>query len=189
MAQLLPDAVNHFGIDLQECSRLAALPHMLRKGRLRKRLSPEVCDELIPLSETIPVINQAGSDWLDLLAPIEAIDPGEAQIFATAAEEGLLVLTGDKRALRALGVVEEIREALAGRIVVLESILLVLCTSLGEDEVRRRVQPLIEFDNMVRACFSGGNQNPSEALESYYDHLVAELKPLVLWNPRNGGKE
>lgn len=189
IAQLLPDAVNHLGVDLQDCLRLPALPHMLRRGRLRQAFSPDACDALLPMAEAVPPLVQPTGRWLEMLTPIEAIDPGEAQIFATAAEACLIVMTGDKRALRALRSVAGFPHALAGRIVVLEAILLALCTDLGDDEVRRRVQPLVTLDKTVQVCFSEGNPDPSEALLSYYGSLVEEMKPLVLWNPRIGGGE
>ncbi|MDA1348447.1 MAG: hypothetical protein O3A47_06220 [Chloroflexi bacterium] len=74
---------------------------------------------------------------MDKLTPIQAIDPGEAQILAAAAEAGLLVISGDKRALRALREVEGFPDALAGRIVVMEAILVSLCDRLGPESVRQ----------------------------------------------------
>jgi hypothetical protein len=121
------------------------------------------------------------------LTPVQAIDPGEAQIFAAAAETGLLVMTGDKRALRALRDVAGLADALAGRIVVLEAILLALCDHLGPEEVRSRVQVFAVSDKVVQVCFSTGNQSPSDALLSYYRSLAADLVPLALWDPRPEG--
>jgi hypothetical protein len=40
---------------------------------------------------------------------------------------------------------------------------------------------------MVQVCFSDSNPNPLESLVSYYESLAAELAPLVLWDPRDGG--
>ena len=184
---LLADAVELLGADLTtECGRLPALPHMLRRGKLRKHMGDEACDLLVPVAESVPVIGSASSTWLDKLTPIEAIDPGEAQLFAVAAEAGLVVVTGDRRALRALKAVAGFGRALAGRIVVMEAILIALCDSLGAAEVHRRVVPLASRDKMVQVCFSAGTAEPQVALLSYYRATVAELDPLVLWNPRAG---
>ena len=187
VAGLLSDAVGLLAARMDDCGRLPALPHMLRKGRLRKLYGADVCDSLIPVAEAVPVIPQPSDLWLDKLIPIEGIDVGEAQLFAAAAEGGLTVVSGDKRALRALREVEGFPSALAGRIVVLEAVLLALCDHLGADAVGERIAPRAADDKMVQVCFSSGNPNPQEALLSYYNHLAAELAPLVLWDPRAGG--
>jgi hypothetical protein len=183
---LLPDAVRILGADLPECGRLPALPHMLRRGSLPRRYGAETCAALIPLAEAMPVLQQPGTAWLDTLASIEAVDPGEAQLFAAAAEFGLVVVSGDKRALRAMKNVEGLSGALAGRVSVLEAILLALCERLGPEDLRRRVAPLAPFDKTVEVCFSPGSSDPREGLRSYYRSLVVEVKPLVLWDPQMG---
>jgi hypothetical protein len=130
---------------------------------------------------------QPSTAWLEKLAPIAAIDPGEAQIFAAAAENRLTIMSGDKRALRALKEVRCLAEALAGRVVVLEAILVALCDDLGLDEVRRRITRAGLPDKMIHVCFSAGNVDPRGALLSYYGSFADELRPLVLWDPRVGG--
>lgn len=179
--QLLDDAVSLFGTDLSGCARLPALSHMLRKGRLRKKYGDRISDQLIPIADSTPVINQPEAQWLDRLTLVQSIDPGEAQLFALAAEKGLAVVTGDKRALHALKDVPGFADALAGRIVVLEAILIALCARLGTTVVSKRVQPLITHDSMIRVSFSPSNSDIRAALLSYYQNLVTELDPLVLW--------
>lgn len=180
--QLLDDAMGLFGADLSGCARLPALPHMLRRGGLRKKYGGQISDHLIPIADSIPVIDQPEAQWLDMLTPVQYIDPGEAQLFAIAAEKRLAVITGDKRALRALKDVPGFADALAGRIVVLEAILIALCARLGPAVVSARVQPLIAHDSMIRVCFSPSNPDPKLALLSYYQGLEIELDPLVLWH-------
>ncbi len=187
VAGVFREAAGLFGVDLSECGRLPALPHMLRRGRLRATFGPEACDALLPVAHALPTMAPPGAAWLDRLTPIQAIDPGEALVFAAAAEAGFVVVSGDKRALRALKDVDGFPAALTGRVVVLEAILLALCDQLGPDEVRRRVRPLVGSDKVVQVCFSAGNPDPGEALGSYYRDLAIDLAPLVLWNPREGG--
>lgn len=182
------DAIGLFGADLSECGRLPALPYMLQRGRLRKVFGPKACDALLPIANKLPVAIQPSDEWLDRLTPFQDIDPGEAQIFASGAEAGLIIVSGDKRALRALKDIAGFANALSGRIVVLEAILLALCDRLGPDEVRKRIQALVALDTVVQVSFSTGNPDPRDALLSYYRDLAAELGPLVLWNPRQGGK-
>ena len=184
---LFRDTLNLLEADLLECGRLPALPFMLRRGALRRVYGPDLCGALGLIADTMPIAIQASEVWLDKLTPVQAIDPGEAQLFAAAAETGLIVVSGDKRALRALKDVDGFPEALSNQIVVLEAVLLALCDRLGPEDVRQRVQPLTATDKVIQVCFSACNQDPKAALLSYYGSLVAELTPLVLWDPRTEG--
>lgn len=183
VAGLIEDAAGVFGARLPDCGRLPALPHMLRRGAIVKRYGRNACDALILHAETMPALPRPGAAALDLLAANDAIDPGEAQLFAAAAELGIPVISGDKRAMRALKHVREIHAPLARRLVTLEAILLKLCERLGLEDVRRRVGPLAMHDRAVKACFSPGNPDPRDGLRSYNGSLVAEVHPLLLWDP------
>lgn len=187
--EFLTDAANIFNASLQECGRLAALPYMLRKGALRNRYGAAACDALISTAHKMPTIQQPGVAWLDKLTAVPAIDPGEAQIFAAAAESGLIVVSGDKRALRALRNVEGFADVLAGRIVVFEAVLLALCDRFGPEKVRQQIAPLVALDKVVEVCFSSNStSDPCEGLESYYRAIVAEVDPLVLWKPQKANE-
>lgn len=188
VAGFLQDAAHIFRAGLQECGRLPALPHMLRKGRLRNLYGAEACDALIRVADAMPVVHQPSVTWLDKLTPVDTIDPGEAQIFAAAAELGLIVVSADKRALRAVKNVQGFADALAGRIAVLEAVLLALCDQLGHEEVRQKIAPLAALDKVLKVCFSHGNPDPGATLLSYHRTLEADVEPLVLWDPRVGGE-
>ena len=183
---MLPDAIGLLNVDISDCARLAPLPYMLQRGRLRKLYGDQASDAMIPIAEQITIVTQPSVAWLDKLALNQAIDVGEAQLFATAAESGIMVITGDKRALRALKSISDFPAALKGRIIVFEALLIALCDKYGPDIIRTKLQPLIPSENMVKSCFSLGNNDPQNCLLSYYSNLVAELDPLVLWNPRSG---
>ena len=180
-SDLLSDAAMLFDAELQECGRLPALPYMLRRGGLQRTYGAAVCERLIPLAESMPVVQQVSTTWLEQLAPIPAIDPGEAILFATAAELQLPVLSGDVRALRALTSLDRFPEALSGRIVLLEAVLLALCGELGAAAVRERVAMGQQADTVIRVCFSPGVQDPEQGLRSYLRDRRSELAPLVLW--------
>jgi hypothetical protein len=189
LADLLTESALLLGLKLENCARLPALPYMLRRGSLFKRLGPTACQKLLHIARSMQSVPQPGKTWLEKLTPIDNIDPGEAQLFASGADFRFLVLSADKRAMRELKKVEGMPEALKGKIVVLESILLALCTSLGTGEVQRRVSPIVSLDTMLSVCFSSGNNNPMECLQSYYRNLRTELAPLVLWDPNPGVTE
>jgi len=179
---ILFDALTALETRIEECARLPALPHMLRRGSLTRRYGVKECAELIPIAEKMQPAGTPEAIWLDRLTPIHEVDPGEAQLFALAAQEDLFVATGDKRALNGLKNVDGYAEALSGHIIVLEGILLVLCDRLGPDILRRRVEPLMKNDKMVEICFSDANDDPRAAVESYLRSLADEVAPLTLWS-------
>ena len=181
VSDLLSDAAMLFDVELPDCGRLPALPYMLRRGGLPRTYGARVCDRLIPVAESMPAIRQVSSSWLEQLALIPAIDPGEAILFAAAADLQLPVLSGDVRALRALKRLDGFPEVLAGRIVPLEAVLLALCRELGTAVVRERIEPVQHIDTVMRICFSPGVQNPEQGLDSYLTDRRRELAPLVLW--------
>jgi hypothetical protein len=186
-AALLSEAALEFTATLSDCARLPALPHMLRRGSLRRRIGGEVCDALIPVAEGMPTVPASTGEWLDKLIAAEGIDPGEAQLIAVSIDHGLHLLSGDKRALRVAKSIDGLAAALAGRVVVLEAILLALCYRLGTTEVSRRVAAIRGRDAMIDICFSPANSDPRGALQSYFNNLAAEVNPLVLWQAGTGG--
>ncbi len=185
---LLSDAAVLFHAGLGDCGRLPALPHMLRRGRLLRTYGTRACERLIPLAEHMPPVVDSPTSWLEQLAHIPDIDPGEAILFATAADRRVPVVTGDIRSLRALKSLDRFPEALEGRIAVLEAVLLALCGRLGTAAVRSRVQSVPQVDNVMQICFSPGVEEPELALRSYLHDRKKALAPLVLWGTDEGGE-
>ena len=181
VAALLEDAAGVFGARLTECGRLAALPYMLRKGNLVRRYGRDTCNALLSHAEAMPIHPTPGATALEPLTQKETIDPGEAQLFAAAAEFRCTIITGDKRAVRALKHVTELHAQLAGRIVTLEAVLLELCEQLGLESLRERTGPLTTHDKTVGVCFPPGSSDPRDGLRSYHESLAGEVRPLVLW--------
>jgi hypothetical protein len=184
---VLEDGLRVLGADLTECGRLPALPYMLRRGRLPRKYGVNICTKLARIANGIPIIPQPGDAWLEILTPLESIDPGEALIFAAAAEHGKSLLSGDKWALRVVKDVPGFPAAMEGRIAVVEAVLIALCDRFGPEDVRRRIQPLLSNDQVVNICFSNSAADPRDGLRSYFESLTAEVAPLVLWNPWSGG--
>jgi len=188
LAGLFSDAAALFDANASECGRLPALPFMLKRGGLPRTFGALECQRLIPVAESIPAVTEAPRHWIDGLTPIADIDPGEAILFSIAAQEGIPVISGDIRALKALRNVARFPEALESRVVLLEAILLALCWRLGQEQVMRRIEPVRESDALLRVCFSPGNSSPEECLASYFRARRTELAPLVPWDPSPEGK-
>ena len=167
------------GVEVEECGRLAALPYMLKRGRLRRKFGDEASDALVPLAEVMPLAIQPSAGWLEPLTAVDSIDPGEAQLLAASAERGLLLLTGDKRGLHGVKDIPGYAEALDGHVVVFEAILAELCVQLGAKEIGSRIRPLVGVDIAIGVCFSASNAFPLIGLLSYYEDLSANLGPLT----------
>ena len=180
-SHLLSDAVALFHAELRECGRLPALPYMLRRGGMPRTYGAAACKRWIPLAESMPPVEHASTSWLEQLTPIPAIDPGEAILFAVAADLKLPVVSGDMRSLCALKGLDRFTEALEGRIVLLEAVLLALCGHLGAAAVRARVECIQQADPVMRICFSPEVQEPELGLRSYLRDRRSELAPLVIW--------
>lgn len=183
-ADLLDDVLALLGVSREQCAVLPALPHMLGKGPLRMRYGDATADGLRRLTGEFPVAPGASEEWLDMLAAVPRIDPGEAQLFALAAEHGIRVLTGDKRALEALARVNSIHPHLEGRIVSLEAALAGLTKEKPEAQLRQKGTILAQYDQMARAIFASTGTDLGEALDSYMRDLESKVKPLVLWRHR-----
>ena len=171
---------------VSECGRLAALPHMLRKGQLQQAYGKSACDVLIPLADSMPLHPTPNQDWQDKLVSIDEMDFGEIQILAAAADTETIVLTGDKRALQALSKVSGATEVFGGRIAVLEAGLISLHDKIGPSELRRRAGHLSKVDSVTRICFSEGNHDPLDCLTSYFADICNKVEPLTLWPPERG---
>ena len=185
-ANLLEPALLALRCQLKDGRRLPSLPYMLRRGRLPDSYGVEACTRLAAVASTIPVVGEPGNRWLDSLASVTDIDPGEAQLFAKAAEDGMIVMTGDKKALSALSTIPGLSVALCGRIVVLEAILMSLCAAFGVDIISQSIRPIRHLDTTLRVCFSDTHSTPVDALSSYYEDLVERVHPLVLWHHKRG---
>lgn len=88
------------------------------------------------------------------------LDGGEAQLVAIVARRGLpLMVTGDKRALRALAELigdGSIRASLAGRLACFEQVMAGIAGSIGAVALRARVCAEPDADGAMRLAFSCG---------------------------------
>jgi hypothetical protein len=180
---LLERAARAIGVNWGDCSRLPALPYMLRRGRLRNRLGEKRSDRLLPTALTISVAPTPLPLWADRLLGIQDMDPGEAQLLALSAERGFLLLTGDKRAVTAVRNIGVFVDALRGRIILPEVLLLLLCELDGDKYIRNAFKTGQGEDKMLQVVFSDDNPSPRDALNSYIARATSDLAPLVLWSP------
>ncbi len=184
-ADLLPELVAAAGFDLSEARRLAALPHMLRKGRMSKRHPSGVVTKAQEWCTRIRSIDEVPSPHLvDLLAAMPGIDEGETYLFSLAAERRSIVATGDKRACVALATADrQIAEPLQGKIICLETALLLLLDQVGYATLAKGFTPAMAYNQTLRVLLSQGEQTPEEhfrgALASYYAAVERDVGTLL----------
>ncbi len=117
---------------------------------------------------------------------INGIDPGEALLFSEViSHPHVYVLTGDKRALRSLSALpESTRVQLAGRVILIEQVLLRLLDVHGLAWLRERVCPAKQLDKAVNAIMGSrcdaGEQSVRDGMASYIREIAVLYDPSLL---------
>ncbi len=181
---VLDDVVAMLGRTRADCRRLEQLGHILQnpKAKLYKQLGAQhaaVAADAAKHYKSLPLIDPR---LLELFQNYDGIDPGEVQLFAaTAAAPDTLLLTGDKRAIKALrGVPEHVRARLAGKLVPQDAALLKLCERHGIERIVEHVHPCNGCDGTMRICFPRARCDPRECLESFARELGRSTDPAVI---------
>ncbi len=116
---------------------------------------------------------------MQILLGVEGIDPGEALLFALSARNlDSVIVTGDKRAIRALATapgLDEIRLALRGRILCWEQILAATIQHLGFEKALDPILAACDADKVLGIAFASGAKTTEasvfDALRSYVGDL------------------
>ena len=185
-AGLLGELASALGIALDDVRRLDPLPHQLRRGKRFTEKYPEDvrsrvlrdCARILPLMD-----RPENDDILQTLADTTAIDAGEALLLALAAERPVYLLaTGDKAALRALGqspALAPLRRALAGRVLCLETALMVLAGRMPVRNLARAFTPLRDLNTTIRIIFTAGEATDPKHFQDALDSYLRELETYV----------
>ncbi len=180
----LEPVVKVLGFDTSCCTRLDALPGMVRSQRAFPDLSQDQADRIILWCGRIPPWTEPGSLPLSKrLAKYRRIDPGEVLLLATLAERpNFFLLSGDKNWMRVLGSsleLQDIREAISGRVICLERLLEVLIKKLGMRGAARLLSPARKRNKTLAVLLSEGERTSEahcrEGLRAYLDELEQTL--------------
>jgi hypothetical protein len=192
-AGLLDDLVDCLGFELSDVRRLDALPHQLQRGRSFRRYDEAARSEaLTRCHEVRPIEDRPTSSehWAKLIS-VDDIDEGEAFLFVKLAEASTsLLTTGDQRSLIALGKAEGLhsfRDQIRGRVVCLESALLLLVQNVGAQSVGEALQRLRSINTKIDVLFGYKNEFVEEEivrqLRSYLKDLREKLGDDYLSEP------
>lgn len=173
---ILSDVSAMLGATRGTCWRLPDLGYILtnRKSRHYRDLGPQLAAVAADVAKDYQSLPLGDPAMLSLFTGVKGIDPGEVRLFAAAASSAdALILTGDKRAITALGQVRaDVRGRLYGKIVPQDAALLRLCEREGFERIVARVHPHAVCDGTMRLCFPRAKCDPRECLSSYVRGLT-----------------
>lgn len=197
-AGVLDVLINCLGFSRSNVRRLAALPKQLERGRAFRRYDQAFRDKALACCEEFPaMVDRPTSDaHLEALISVDQIDEGEAILFAKLAEcNASLLATGDQRSLIALGNADQLslfRDKIRGRVICLESALLLLVRSLGAEVVGKAFQRLRGVDKKIDILFGHKTEFMTEEivrqLSSYLTDLRGKLGDDFLANSPASGE-
>jgi len=140
-------------------------------------------DRAIAFAENAhPITDRPPDEYYDAIRAVEGIDPGEALLIATALTVTLdpVILTGDKRCLRALGKSESLRDVrhrLSGCAVCLEEALRSLILRRNFVSVRGAVaQAPPDCDKAITDAFRGASKYDWERVLGKLEAELASLE-------------
>ncbi|QEH32905.1 hypothetical protein OJF2_13900 [Aquisphaera giovannonii] len=188
ICDLLDDALRAFDATRADVLVVPTLKNRIGIGMARpkviRRLGAEVADRLMEFLGTVREVNDYSYQDHDLLESLDdsvEIDAGEIVLLSATAKLGdYLLLTGDKRCLKAVASCpecEHIAKRIRGRVVCFEQIILRIIDVDGYDAVKAKVIPVLHAcDTALRAAFGSGmhatQSNTCDCLQSY----IAEIR-------------
>ena len=179
----LEAAIALLGVPAREVRVLhSALPTISKGKKILVRYGRETVERAAAFVEkATPIVERSSYDAeVEMLRSVEMIDAGEQLLFASTRDffPNFNLLTGDKRALRALRKAPEARpiyDRLRGRVVCLEEITRILILRHGFEKMRDKIVPACQCDQALRAAFGSGmlaqEANVLIVLQDYFEDL------------------
>jgi hypothetical protein len=179
-AGLLPHTLAVLGASETQVYRLESLSHMLRRGRIGKTWTPDTRTEALREVQRIQVWrHQPDAELLNRIIAADGVDDGEALLYASLVEHPTyLLVSGDKRSMRALCEapdLRDIRAAISGRVICLETLLLALIDGHGPVAIGRSFEPVLTHVTL-RVVFTATNMVKEGACQSAVISYFRELK-------------
>ena len=189
---LLKQALAALGVT--SAKEVYVTPEAASKCRASKRertgFRQEVLNQALDYLKQMTTITQPGdTDELNQLLDLddEGIDAGETALFlATKDQSEFILITSDKRALRTLTnnfLSQELHHRHLGRVLCLESILLLLIKHKGFPAIRLQLLAGLNYDMAVRNALRDGDATEEEfiaALNRYVTRLDEETQGLLM---------
>jgi hypothetical protein len=179
----IPSMINGHWEDI---AALESLIHRTRRQDRKLFRAPVVADELLSRLDQMVAVPVGESTVIKRLQDVVGLDAGEIVLIAAlCADESLVLLTGDKRALRALVAPElqDIADKVRGRIVCLEHLLEHVLERSGAAVLAAHIAPYRDLDAAARSIVPMPAYATEEGirlgLTSYLNDLARETNGLV----------
>ena len=157
---------------------LSSLPPRVKKSDPKLFQDPAVAAAMVPfLSQCAPLPNP-DSEVIAILQGRHDIDVGEQLLLAAACNvPHAFVLTGDKRAIRALATLraEGLLPQLSGRLLCLEQWIWHVLSALGPGELVERFRRCPDRNQAVRAVLGRVGQKSAEEIREGLASYISEL--------------
>ena len=180
------------GVGWSDCATLTSVKHRARRatskpdGRLFRTAA--AAEAALRAIEQMQPALEPSSVGLNDLQDVAGIDAGEMVLLAAiAATPGARLLTGDKRALGALAAMESsVRSRYAGRILLVEQVILGALDVNGLDWLRAHVCPEKDVDKTISMVMGSrcdaSEQSVREGLASHLNAMQRLCEPSILCN-------
>ena len=177
------------GVPLSQCATLTSArfraQRAVKKPDGRVFHSTEAATAALRAMDSMMGPLSLDAQHLPILQGISGIDAGEAVLLSALAAGGAHLLTGDKRALKALAELDSVQRApYAGKIVLIEQVLLASLARHGIEWLRERVCPYKQIDkaigNAMGSRCDASQDSVREGLESYIKELDQAANPTLI---------
>ncbi len=170
------------GFTSAQAATLSSLIHRASKSRekpdgklFRDATAASRAHEYLKQLAPLPAPDEG---FISVVQHVPAIDPGEAVLFATLrAHQNTVLITGDKRAIRALtDAVESILiTPFNGRIIIVEQILLALLKAKGIEWLRDHVCPYRTLDKAIGVVMGSDCRASAESVETGLRSYITDV--------------
>jgi hypothetical protein len=188
--RLLAGLPKFSGVDWVDCATLQSATFRARKssahpdGRLFQ--STQAADEVLRVTSLMAAQLDPDIEHLSILQDLSGVDAGEAILFASiAGSNDHRLLTGDKRALRAIAALpDRLRLPYQNKIIIVEQVLKAALADFGVEKLREYVCPWVDIDIAVRNVMGSRcdatELSVREGLDSYIKEMTALCIPSLV---------
>ncbi len=192
ICDLLDEALVAFNASRADVLIIPTLKNRIGIGTPRpkavRRLGAEVAERLVEFIGAVQEISDFSAEdhlMLEALDDSIEIDPGEIILLAaTARLQEYLLLTGDKRCLKAVATCPECAEIarrIQGKVVCFEQIIYRIIDDRGFEYVRAKVVPVMQIcDTALRAAFGSGMHATLANVVARLESDIEELRRLPI---------
>jgi hypothetical protein len=187
--QLLPEIPECLAVPLAECATLTSARFRAQRALTKPDGKPfhnvEAAQAALDaIAKMLPAVAPDGA-CLPYLQKVAGIDAGEAVLLSSIANSDTRLLTGDKRALKALANLQpDQRAPFEGRIILIEQLIQQALKRHGLPWLRERICPHLQIDNAMANIMGSrcdaGLESVQEGLASYIGEIERSASPSLI---------